>query len=366
MPFLDYRAGAHRARLDRYGTVASSLQLLSDRQLRDLVEAAPVIGSGIGGTSMLLHVDDVPVFVKRVPLTERERQPEHVMSTANLFGLPMCCHYGVASPGFGVWRELAVHAITTSWVLAERSESFPLMYHWRVLDGPASATPLPEELADVDRAVEYWHGSAAVRERIEAIAYSSANVTLFLEYLPVTLPEWLEGRVSSGDAAAEAAIAMVELSLRKDVAFMNTAGIFHFDAHFGNILTDGQLLYFADFGLATSPRFELSGAETSFLAANRTHDACHTVTRLVDWLVTELARVPDRAARDEFIRGCADGHDPVDLLPSAAAIIKRYAPIAVVVNEFYRQLHFEDRTTPYPVAEIRRVCAASGFETIRC
>jgi hypothetical protein len=343
--------------------VASSLALLSDRRLRDILEEAPVLGSGIGGTSMFLHVEGTPVFVKRVPLTDLERQPDNVMSTANLFDLPLCCQYGVGSPSFGVWRELAAHAMTTSWVLSQRSASFPLMYHWRVLDGPASSTPLSDEFADVERLVEYWHGSAAVRRRIEAIVDSSAMVTLFLEYLPVTLPAWLEGEMSGG--GVEAAIAMVEHGLRTEVAFMNAAGLFHFDAHFDNLLTDGQRLYFADFGLATSPRFELSEAEASFVATNRTHDACHTLTRLIDWLVTNLVGVPDWTDRDLYIRKCADGQDLEDLLPTAAAIVKRYAPIAVVINDFYRQLHLEDRTTPYPAVEVQRACAAAGFDAGR-
>jgi hypothetical protein len=104
--------------------------LLSDRRLGDLVDEARVIGSGIGGTSLLLRVEDTPVFVKSVPLTDLERRPENVMSTANLFGLPVCCQYGVGGPAFGVWREVAAHAMTTSWVLGARSESFPLLYHW--------------------------------------------------------------------------------------------------------------------------------------------------------------------------------------------------------------------------------------------
>ena len=33
---------------------------------------------------------------------------------------------------------------------------------------------------------------------------------------------------------------MVHDALRRDVAFMNAAGVFHFDAHLGNILTDGH------------------------------------------------------------------------------------------------------------------------------
>lgn len=49
------------------------------------------------------------MFVKRVPLTDLERRPENVRSTANLFELPLFCHYGIGGPGFGLdssegWR----------------------------------------------------------------------------------------------------------------------------------------------------------------------------------------------------------------------------------------------------------------------
>ena len=47
------------------------------------------------------------------------------MSTANVFQLPPFCHYGIGSPGGGVWREVAAHTMTTNWVLAKKCGSFP-------------------------------------------------------------------------------------------------------------------------------------------------------------------------------------------------------------------------------------------------
>lgn len=76
------------ARLAAHDAVSTSLALRSDRALSELVDAAVPIGSGIGS--------------------------------------PGC-------PGFGAWRELAVHTMTTNWVLADRFQGFPLMYHWPVL-----------------------------------------------------------------------------------------------------------------------------------------------------------------------------------------------------------------------------------------
>jgi hypothetical protein len=353
---------SHATRLAGYGTVSTALALLSDRRLGKLVDEAPVISSGIGGTASLLEIEGTPVFVKRVPLTDLERRPENIMSTANMFGLPTFCQYGVGSAGGGVWRELAAHVMTTNWVLGKQRESFPLMYHWRVLTGPPPRTPTSEEQADLARAVAYWDGSSAVRERLEAIARSSADVALFCEYVPQNLHEWLTAQVAGGDDAVESACAVVERSLRTDVSFMNSNGLLHFDAHFRNILTDGRRLYFTDFGLATSPRFELSEAELNFLGRNMSHDGCYTVTQLVNWLVTALIGSADWTERNEFIRRYAEGDEPADVPASAGAIIKRCAPIAVVMNEFYGKLHLESRTTPYPVDDVQRVCATTGFE----
>jgi hypothetical protein len=162
-------------------------------------------------------------------------------------GARLIAHSAVGAPGFGAWRELAVHTMTTNWVLAAEHEGFPLMYHWRVLP---DSTPLPEELADIERAVAYWGGGSQVRRRIHALQQSSASVTLFVEYIPQNLHQWLGTQVKAGDQTANRACAMVERELAAGISFMNSCGLLHFDAHFENILTDGQRLYFADYGLA--------------------------------------------------------------------------------------------------------------------
>ncbi|MEV7629226.1 serine/threonine protein phosphatase [Actinoplanes sp. NPDC089786] len=322
-------------RLARYVTVGTTLALLSDRRLGELVDSAAPIGSGIGGTAVLLQVEGTPVFAKRVPLTDTERQPENVMSTANHFRLPPGCQYGIGGPGFGAWRELAANAMTTGWVLEGRFGSFPLMYHWRVLPG---AVAPPEEHADLERTVGYWDGSPAVRARIEAVAQSSAEVVLFLEYVPQNLHEWLTAQVALGDGAVELAAATVERDLRTAVAFMNANGLLHFDAHFRNVLTDGRRLYLADLGLATSPRFELSAAETEFLRRNAGHDGCYVTTELVNWLVAALSGAADPVAFHrkhgvEAIRRYAGGEQPANVPPAVASIIRRHAPVAAVLND---------------------------------
>ncbi|HEX3591343.1 MAG TPA: hypothetical protein VHV74_17115 [Pseudonocardiaceae bacterium] len=92
---------SHQARLVKYSDVSTALALLSDHQLGRIVDAGQDIGSGVGGTSALLDVAGAPVFVKRIPLTDVERHPQNLMSTANVFGLPTFCQYGVVAYSAG-------------------------------------------------------------------------------------------------------------------------------------------------------------------------------------------------------------------------------------------------------------------------
>ncbi|MGY2119752.1 protein kinase family protein [Nocardia gipuzkoensis] len=341
------------ARVRAYGTVSTALALHSDHALRELVDAATPIGAGIGGKSALLEIAGTPVFVKRVPLTDLERQPEHVRSTANLFDLPLFHHYGVGligGAGFGAWRELAVHTMTTNWVLAAEHEGFPLMYHWRVL---SDTTPLPEELADIDRVVAYWDGRPQVRHRIEARRDSSASIALFLEYIPQTLHEWLNTQIEAGGEAADRACALVERELAASTAFMNSRGLLHLDAHVWNILTDGRRLYFADYGLALSSGFDLSPQEAAFFDQNQSYDRGFTATYLVNWLLTAVYGLKGRETRAAMVRAIAKGRRPEDISEGVAAVLTRNAPVAAAMSAFMLAFQQESRSTPYPDQEIR-------------
>ncbi|PPS74955.1 MULTISPECIES: hypothetical protein [Streptomyces] len=332
-------------RLSRYDTVATSLALLGDAELHELVDSAQPLGAGIGGKSARLDVSGTPVFVKRVPLTDLEQRPEHHRSTANVFGLPMVCQYGIGGPAFGAWREVAAHTMSTNWALSGQFQGSPLMYHWRVL--PDEAPHQAEELADVEKVVAYWGGSAAVRRRVEALQQSSASVALFLEYLPRTLHAWLTEQMRAGDEALDRACAFVEKELTSGTSFMNSRGLLHFDAHFENILTDGRRLYFADYGLALSTRFDLTPAEADFYAEHDAYDRCYTASYLVNWLITALY-CGDWEVRGELIKAWTQGRAPAGAPPGTAEVLARNAPVAAVMTDFYRTLQEESRATPYP------------------
>lgn len=348
----------HESRLAGYSDISTTLSLLNNQQIRELVENATALGNGIGGSTALLQLENTFVFVKRIPITELEKSVENFMSTRNVFELPSFFHYGIGSLGHGVWREVAAHKMTTNWVLAKRSESFPLLYHWRVLPNLKQNTS--EEVSDL---VEFW-GAKAVQDRIEAIEHAVDCVVLFLEYIPYSLHDWLTEQVALGEDTASSAFAKVESDLRNAVSFMNANDLLHFDAHFRNILTDGNRLYISDFGLAASTRFELSNSEIEFYKMNKAHDECYVVTEFVNWLIRILGGVNSHIEIMDYIRRCINGEKSRDLTGSAAVIIERYAPIALVMNEFYSNLISVNRSTPFPVEEIQQVSAMIGFDNL--
>ena len=350
-------------RLVTYSTVSTELALLSDERLAKLLEEATHIGTSIGGTAVLLNVRGTSIFVKKILLTDIERVPENRMSTANLFNLPVFCQYGIGldigSPGFGAWRELAAHTMSTNWVLAGESSNFPLMYHWRVLPRSMQKPLTSEQLKQLEREVEYWDGSLAIRTRLEAKKQASAEVVLFLEYVPEDLNTWFGKQIAEGGSVAESACIMVESNLKAITAFMNARDLLHFDAHFRNILTDGHQLYFTDFGLATSPRFDLSEVEAEFYKNHSTYDRCYIVTHLVNWLIGVLFGSENR---NTIIHEYAIGTGDRTFGPVVGSIITRYAPIAVVMNEFYRKFLTEARMASYPpTSELGRLCAVADL-----
>jgi serine/threonine protein kinase len=199
----------------------------------------------------------------------------------------------------------------------------------------------------VERAVAYWGGTDQVRERIEGLRTASASLTLFLEWIPRTLHDWLDARLRTD--AADAACTFVAQGLQTLVDFLHERRLLHMDAHFRNILTDGRQLYLADYGLALSPRFRIARDERDFFERHRGYDRAYTAYYLVIWLVTALYGY-GREERGEFVRACADGARPEGVPRAAAALLTRYAPLAVAMGEFSRRFERESRLTPYPYA----------------
>lgn len=305
-------------RAARHHRITAELAAADDADLAERLAAARPLGHGIGGQTLLLRIAGEPVFVKRVPLTDLEREPGNVRSTANLFGLPTYYQYGIGSTGFGAWRELAAHEITTGWVLDGRTHCFPLLHHWRVLPAEGSGEPMPDS----------YDGHPAVQRRLEAIAAATASIVLFCEYVPENLDSWLT-RHEDGTAYAAR-------ELMAGAAFMREHGMVHFDAHPYNVLAAEDGFRFADLGLALLDTFDLSDEERAFLELHRDWDAYDMQRYLTGWM--------RRHGRPE---------------PPG------YGPVADVLSDFYDALVAGPKIRTYPVAALVRAVRESGRERSR-
>jgi hypothetical protein len=248
-------------RSKRYFHLSSQIAQLDNAQLHSLFGNSQLNESSTGwGMNHTIALGESKVFVKRVPVTNIEF--DNLFSTKNLYDLPTYCNYGFGSTGFGVFRELVTHIKTTNWVLEGAIASFPLMYHYRII-------PFSGRRADVDRSrlksyVEYWGNSANAGNYLLDRAIANYELVLFLEYIPYVLETWLLENPNKLQQPLD--------DLRTTIDFLRTKGIIHFDAHFRNVLTDGEQTYLTDFGLVLDNSFALTKEEEAFFEQNRFYD----------------------------------------------------------------------------------------------
>ena len=228
------------------------------------------------GSNQVLRLGRDRVFVKRIPVTDKELVNAH--STRNVYNMPLYYSYGVGSAGFGVFRELLTHAKTTNWVLDGAIENFPLMFHHRIVK--AGARKALHEFP-IEQYVRYWAGSKSIGQYMHDRASASHEVLVFLEHFPHTVGPWL--------AKHEDRVTWVHAEMQHVAHFLQAQKILHFDGHILNIVTDGTRAYLADFGLALDMNFELTEKERHFFRRNSHYDEVYNYFNLGNYVFTKLS-----------------------------------------------------------------------------
>lgn len=346
------------SRITTYGRISKKLASLSDQEIKQLLkEARPLGASGITGTVFCLELDGTKIFVKKLCLTDREQRIYG--STANIYELPLYYQYGVGSCGFGSQRETLAHKITTGWVLDGKCQNFPLLYHERVLE--KSNILSPEQVSEVEKEIQedvaYWNNSSAIKNRLEEMAHASTETVLFLEYIPHTLDKWWQEQTAQG--IMPVTFAKIIKDLFEIAAFMNAHSMLHFDLHPGNILTDGQNLYIADFGLATSLHFELSDQELLFFKKHVDYDKSCTANFIVCGILDALFG-ENEDKKQAVLHEYATGNITTELPKDIAVVLTHYAPIAELMENFFKNVR-QDKTAQYPETELKNLCIAAGL-----
>ena len=208
------------------------------------------------GLSTRVEVDGCPLFVKAVPVTERELDAG--LPTTNLYGIPPSFNYPFGSPGLSVGRELAFARHSTEWVDSGECSSFPILICDHVIHRPEPARAVSGDYSayrgDVESVSQYLHDRAAA---------TSALVLVYED-----LAECAADRIITSPSD----VGWIVDDIEHAIAFLHARGVVHFDVDLFNVVTDGERAYIADHGLVMDPTFDLSTQERQFLARNRHFD----------------------------------------------------------------------------------------------
>ena len=248
-------------RISKHFELSSQLASMDDNQIQKLLKGVEV-GKG-WGTNHVANVSGNKIFVKSLSLTELERK--NAFSTKNLFNLPLYYNYGVGSAGMGAFRELNLHVKTTNWVLTGEIDSFPLMHHFRIVkkSSKIKKMSLLENKKHTDY-IKYWNSSKKIDHYIMERKASEYEIIIFLEYVPFVFRNWLKPNISKINELSKKLFAAFD--------FLSSKGVIHFDAHLGNILTDGKNVFLTDFGLALDDNFNLTKKEKIFYKNHKSYD----------------------------------------------------------------------------------------------
>src|SRR5205823_6474332 len=135
-------------------------------------------------------------------------------------------------------------------------------YHHRII--PFCGTRADVDMEGHRNYVEYWGNSASVGKYMLDRASAGYELVLFLEHMPYTLGPWLLEHPDKLHRCLD--------DLSATIAFLRKNGIIHFDAHFFNVLTDGEQAYLTDFGLVLDKSFTLTKEERLFFQQNTYYD----------------------------------------------------------------------------------------------
>ena len=240
------------ARLARAVAARRAVDALDGEALGHLLTTA----SSGWGLSTRVEVDGCPLFVKAVPVTERELDAG--LPTTNLYGIPPSFNYPFGSPGLSVGRELAFARQTTEWVDTGECSLFPILICDHVMQRPQPTRSVSGDYSayrgDVGSMSDYLQDRAA------------ATSALVLVY------EDLADCAADRIVTSPSDVGWIVDDVEHAIAFLQARGVVHFDVDLFNVVTDGERAYLADHGLVMDPTFDLSTEERQFLARNRHFD----------------------------------------------------------------------------------------------
>lgn len=144
---------------------------------------------------------------------------------------------------------------------------------------------------------------------------------------------------------------LVENQMQKTNYFMGSQNFLHMDAHFENILTDGEQLYYSDFGLALSDKFTLSNIENHFAKDNADYDYASGSSNLMHTVLTSYLGKDDwRANLAKFANDELGTQIPMKV----KELLSKHQDVAVKMDKFYKAIQ-RDKSTPFPSGNLKEL-----------
>jgi serine/threonine protein kinase len=210
---------------------------------------------------------------------------------------------------------------------------------------------------------------------MEARESAPFELWLILEHVPYRLRDWVVDDQSAADELVD--------RLLTTIRFLHGHGVFHFDAHFDNVVTDGSLPYLTDFGLASDREFALSESERAFLDRHQHYDFGQVIHSVGNALLGFLWRLPS-SERDSFLRRFgadvpSDHGALIEMLvsnvttiasegilgvsPAYAALVTRYRPVILFMTSFFSALQASRRkNTLFDDARLSHLLVEAGVD----
>jgi serine/threonine protein kinase len=257
--------------------------------------------------------------------------------------------------------------------------TFPLMYHYRIMPSARHRVDADGLGAAGHRArhkayVESWGNSENAGAYWLGRAVADYELVLFLEYIPYVLETWLLENPSKLQQSFE--------DIGRTLDFLRTKGIIHFDAHFRNILTDGERIYLTDFGLVLDRNFALTKEEEEFFEQNLFYDygeVLRNLRHLIRPLYEACSELDQRRIMTKY--GIAEGLQPhervsrllenieqihadrdIRLDEFYVASIVRYRSIIALMHEFFADMWGNTRKdTKFPHAKLQLLLKGTGI-----
>lgn len=259
------------SKIKKYYKLNTELSYLSDDQVSSFITSKEIKSLGI---TQVIKFKKQKIFLKAIPLAKLFYQNQ--FNTSNLYNLPAHYNYGIGSAGVNPWRELLLHIKTSNWVLENKSSSFPLLYHYRIIendnksfsDGGVSNPDL----------MKRWGNNKQIKKYLTDRSKSNYKIVLFLEYIPHTAHYYLKKDPKFIKSFYDQSLKIVKL--------LKSEHILHNDGHERNILVDNnKKIYFTDFGLSFDKAFDLSKDEIKFMDKNAKIDQYFIIRNIFNYYI---------------------------------------------------------------------------------